>query len=117
MEKMLQLPNEVESRQQHLLVYIAEHERAAQAIIPCPDVPPPEPLTPIHLLPKLSDLDDVKVYLQSFEVLAAKGAWNTKQWVQLPAPLWETQWAYYSLQPQLQLDYAVFKRETSARLG
>lgn len=41
-----------------------------------------EEMIPLHILPKLGNLDDVEAYLGSFEVLAVKEAWDRKQWVQ-----------------------------------
>lgn len=68
---------------------------------PLLDAPTPEPLTPFHLLPKLSDLDDVEEYLWSFKVLAANEPWDRKHWVWLLAPFLtgEAQRFYHSLKP------------------
>lgn len=76
-------------------------------------------LTAHHMLLKMTELDDVEAYLQMFEVVAVREAWDKEQWARLLAPLLlgEAQRAYYVLPADRIDDYDLLKAVILARVG
>ncbi|MGL5292733.1 MAG: hypothetical protein ACRC9V_02930 [Aeromonas sp.] len=73
-----------------------------------------------HLhLTKLTELDDIDAYLNTFEVTVTRELWDKREWTRLLAPFLtgKAQRAYFSLQAPPNEDYDMLKREILARVG
>ncbi|KAI2666706.1 Transposon Ty3-I Gag-Pol polyprotein [Labeo rohita] len=94
MEDLLKCLTEVSIRQQQIVEHIAtrqekvEEDLAALRHAAGQRAPPPDPhVQAAQLIPKLTNNDDIELYLQMFETLAGREGWDRGEWAQVLGPL------------------------------
>ncbi|KAI7802247.1 hypothetical protein IRJ41_004894 [Triplophysa rosa] len=115
MEEIVRRLAEITVRQQQLTEQLTQRQNRADAAMDQMR----EAIAAWIPLPELTDQDDVEAYLHTFEVIAAREAWDKAEWVKILAPFLtgEAQRAYYALPTVAAEDYDVLKAEILARMG
>ncbi|XP_067291516.1 uncharacterized protein [Pseudorasbora parva] len=126
MEELLKHLTEVSIRQQQIMEHMASRQDTAERELltlratAAQRAPLPDPsIQATQLLPRMTDNDDVAMYLEMFETIATREAWPEDEWARIVAPLLtgEAQRAYFALSPAQSTSYTELKKEILGRVG
>ncbi|XP_067303559.1 uncharacterized protein [Pseudorasbora parva] len=126
MDELLKHLTEVSIRQQQIMEHMAsrqdttERELLTLRAAAAQRAPLPDPRAQAtQLMPRMTEHDDVAIYLEMFETIATREAWPEDEWARIVAPLLtgDAQRAYFALPPAQSTSYAVLKKEILGRVG